>query len=177
MILASQRRRIHNAANQMLRLADVTSAPVPVEQIAILRGAHLKYAPYDGDMSGLLYRDADSTVIGINSLHHVHRQRFTIAHELGHLALHAEEELHVDRNYKIFRRETTDREDPDPKEIEANAFAAELLMPSALVTADFSEHALDYERDTLVEELAERYRVSLQAMIFRLTNLKLITGF
>ena len=53
-------------------------------------GALVRYAPFDGQMSGLLHRseDGNRAVIGVNSRHPTVRQRFSIAHELGHLALH-----------------------------------------------------------------------------------------
>jgi Zn-dependent peptidase ImmA (M78 family) len=62
----------------------------------------------------------------------------------------------------------------DAKEIEANQFAASLLMPAKLVRA----HAARFGKGPLLEDevrhLAREFEVSEQAMTIRLTNLGLI---
>ena len=51
-------------------------------------------------------------------------------------------------------------------------------MPEEMVRADWdkgdSDLVYDYENDEFINKLAKRYKVSLQAMIFQLLNLKLI---
>ena len=59
----------------------------------------------------------------------------------------------------------------NPEEIEANRFAAELLMPETMLTDDLRGKKLDIENDELIRELADRYRVSPQALTYRLVNL------
>ena len=59
----------------------------------------------------------------------------------------------------------------DPEEIEANGFAAELLMEASIVEAAIEEADPLYEDDELASWLADRYDVSLQAMASRLGNL------
>ena len=52
---------------------------------------------------------------------------------------------------------------------EANAFAMELLMPEAWLRRDVAKMGgIDIEDDKKVKKLAERYRVSVQAMTLRL---------
>jgi Zn-dependent peptidase ImmA (M78 family) len=58
----------------------------------------------------------------------------------------------------------------DPDEIEANRFAAELLMPYSMLQADLAEHAIDPEDEAEFERLAKRYRVSVQAMTHRIAH-------
>jgi Zn-dependent peptidase ImmA (M78 family) len=48
-------------------------------------------------------------------------------------------------------------------------------MPSDLLREDLQARVLDFENDTLVPELADRYKVSTQAMTFRLVNLGIIS--
>lgn len=167
-------RRILTAVERLLKLADVTEPPVPVEEIARLRGADLRYVPYKGDISGLLSREHGRVIIGINGSHSKRRQRFTIAHELGHLELHRDKELHIDRGFPVFRRDSRSSTATDPAEMEANAFAAELLMPSAMIRNDLAGAVLDFEDDGVLRRLADKYEVSLQAMIIRLTRLGVI---
>lgn len=171
------RQQIKAAADQLLLLGTVSEPPVPIERLARIRGAHLRYVPYDGELSGLIYQENGHIIIGVNALHAKTRQRFTIAHELGHLELHHREELYVDRRFPVLRRDERSTQAIDPAEIEANTFAADLLMPSGLLTLDVQETLtpIDFEDDGVVRSLADRYKVSVQAMLFRLTNLGLIT--
>ena len=60
----------------------------------------------------------------------------------------------------------------DFDEIEANGFAAELLMPTEVLERELQGTDLDYEDDELTRRLANRYEVSLQAMAIRLGNLR-----
>jgi Zn-dependent peptidase ImmA (M78 family) len=115
-------------------------------------------------------------VIGVNELHAHVRQRFTIAHEVAHLALH-EDALYVDG---LVRRDQRSSLAFDPQEIEANAFAAELLMPRHHVLHELHERVPEggiADPQKLVRQLAKRFDVSEQAMEFRLVNLGLATSF
>src|SRR5262245_61528186 len=104
----------------------VESPPVPVERLAEGLGAEIVYQSFEGDVSGMLYRDENRNLIGVNSAHGANRQRFTIAHEIGHLKLHAGKPVFVDSfGGRVNLRDGTS----DLQEVEANAFAASLLMP------------------------------------------------
>ncbi|HEX2859228.1 MAG TPA: ImmA/IrrE family metallo-endopeptidase [Alphaproteobacteria bacterium] len=156
---------------KLLARHNVSQAPVDVEKIARKENIDVKYSPFEGDtMSGALYRMDDTAIIAVNSLNHPNRRRFTIAHELGHFVLH-NEALHVDRSFSIKHRDATSSLAIDPEEIEANRFAAELLMPYDLICADLKlAQEFDFETDDAIAQLASKYRVSEQAMIFRLNT-------
>lgn len=174
------RRRKARAAGVLRPLAEalieaegVNEPPVPVERIAKSLGAKVRYAPFDGELAGMLIRDeaGRGVVIGVNSLHHPNRRRFTIAHECGHLRLHEGKRAYVDRSpLRINRRDEVSSQATDPDEIEANRFAAELLMPYNMVFEDLMESALDIEDERALRQLSERYRVSLQALTLRLRS-------
>lgn len=160
-------------ARALLKRAHVTSAPVPV--LAIARnvvGAVVRMEPFPGDVSGMLYKpdaSADSPpVIGVNSLESQVRQRFTIAHEIGHLVLHKLEGIHVDKKYLRDGRSKTAE---DNLEIEANTFAANLLVPLDWLRDDVATTAIDVESDEEVAALAKRYEVSTQVMAIRLSKI------
>lgn len=109
---------------------------------------------------------------GSNDRHSKNRQRFTIAHELGHYLLHEQEKLHVDRRFQIQLRDGNSSKGESEEEKEANLFAAELLMPVSFIRQDLAEvEGLDLEDDATVSGLAEKYGVSTQAMTFRLAYL------
>lgn len=167
-----------NAKAQVSRLLEehgIKKPPVAVEAIARARGAEIRYLPFDGDISGMVFRDNDRAVIGINSLHHPNRQRFTIAHEIGHMLLHKGVEIHVDRAFRVNLRNDVSAQAVDPEEIEANRFAAELLMPENMLVGDLKGRVIDFENEDDLRRFAAKYRVSLQALTFRLINLGLIS--
>ena len=115
-------------------------------------------------------------LIIVNSEHHASRQRFTLAHELGHLLLHDYTEPHADRGYVIRFRDGRSSAGRVREEIEANQFAAELLMPRDLVLQRASALRLEYvpldaEDDPAVTELARAFGVSRHALLIRLSNL------
>jgi hypothetical protein len=108
----------------------------------------------EGDIAGILV-NAAITSHG--------RKRFTVAHELGHYSLHNQ---HI-----AFRRELL-REIEDESaggiEAEANAFAAELLMPRDSVAPRFAHSVPTF---AAVEQIAGDYLVSQTAAAVRLTEL------
>jgi Zn-dependent peptidase ImmA (M78 family) len=143
-------------------------APVPVETMAEKSDIEVRYGDL-AETSGLLARKKGTTIIGVNSTHMETRQRFTIAHEFGHFLLHEGLEAHVDRDFRIAFRDKTSSDASSMIEIEANFFAANLLMPEEFLNADGAETAIDQDEE--VAKLARRYKVSRHAMSLRLTNI------
>lgn len=162
---------IRKEALQLLKQHRVKNPPVPVDKIAESLGATVRYSPYEGELAGMLVRAKGQIIIGVNSLHHPNRQRFTIAHECGHFLFHKSEEIHVDRTFRVNRRDQISSQAIDPDEIEANRFAAELLMPFDMIMADIHESGIDVENEQELKELALKYQVSVQALTHRVTNL------
>lgn len=163
--------KIRELVKKLLDAHGVTTPPIPVESIVQKEGAELRYLPYDGDLSGMIFRDEDRIIIGVNSLHHPNRQRFTIAHECGHMLLHKTQEVFVDRAFEIKRRDDVSAQAIDPEEIDANQFAAELLMPQVMLEEDLANQPIDMEDEEAMKKLAKKYKVSLPAMTFRISNL------
>ena len=171
--------RIQKAVDRLLALARSSESPVPIEEIAQLRGVHIRCIPYEGDLTGLLLWEDGRPVIGVNALHTRIQQRFAIAHELAHLEMRHHTGTHIDRGFPVPLR----RPDlsgvympyTDLKELEANVIAIELLIPTALLSVDIKEQVIDYMDDTLVRILSERYQVSAQTMLLRLVQARFIT--
>jgi Zn-dependent peptidase ImmA (M78 family) len=64
----------------------------------------------------------------------------------------------------------------DDEEKEANLFAAELLMPAAFLDRDLRGKEFDLLVDNnLLVKLAKKYKVSVQALTFRLAYLRYIS--
>lgn len=166
--------RIRKEVEGLLAQARVIAPPVPVEKIAALLGAQIVRSGFEQEVSGLLVRRGKSAIIGVNNRQADVRQRFTIAHEIGHLVMHnldGEEDVHVDKAFRVQFRSPASSTAEDVAEIEANAFAASLLMPEEFLREDAKHVTIDFEDAEMVADLAQRYDVSGQAMTFRLMNL------
>jgi Zn-dependent peptidase ImmA (M78 family) len=150
------------------------SPPVPVERIVKSLGIRIQHGPFDDVISGLSCITNRIAIIGVNSLHNANRQRFTIAHELAHIQLHRqllEDQIHVDKGtlrHSIPMTAFGSIGDVDDAEIEANAFASELLMPQPLLHAALAGRAGDLEDDEMIAALIRRFRVTEAALRFRL---------
>lgn len=158
------------AARRIVEEFPVRAAPVPVERIVKSRGIVLQYAPLGDDLSGMAFVRDGVRIIGVNSLHHPNRQRFTIGHELAHHELHPEhlrEQVHVDKTFRVMMRDDLAAQGVDPLEVQANAFAAELLMPHELIK-EFVGAGLDLDDDARLDAMARKFRVSTSALRYRL---------
>jgi predicted transcriptional regulator len=141
-------------------------APVPVEDIAdSLYG--LRVVEVDGLVcSGMLMPARRMVYLNAEECRAVpRRRRFTIAHELGHLVLHAGNSAAP----AVFCRHvgSTEAAISDAIEREANHFAAELLMPGDLMRAAVARGETD------PDVLGDRFEVSPVAAAWRLFNLGL----
>lgn len=173
--MANQRRADPVAeAKAVLKETNTKSFPVPIEKIAKSLGADLRFQPMDDDLSGMIYIKDGVPIIGVNALHHPNRQRFTIAHECGHLRMHRDEitsAVHVDKQFPILWRDTVSATATNSIEIEANRFAAEILMPEALLRTALAGITFDIDNDKPLEALAKKLKVSKQALEYRIRNL------
>lgn len=169
------RKRIEEIASQILNDLNINELPVPISSIAESIG--LKIYPYDlgENISGALVIDKGQGIIGINPLESSVRQRFTIAHELGHFILHKNSEsLFVDKDFKVLFRNQESSTGELKREQDANAFAAAILMPKKLLAEKISALAVDLTDEESIKDLAKMFDVSVTAMTYRIINLNLI---
>lgn len=160
--LLANKARVTEARHQalaLLKAAGVKSAPVKLREVIkhvpsshnlVVRGTkeHLPSGVY-----AMTYKDSGMTLIGYNENASVNRQKFSVAHELGHLYMgHLHGQSSIDLNSS------------DYDEIEANQFAASLIMPPHLIKQSIKSGIKD------VEELARLYEVSSEAMWWQFTK-------
>jgi len=151
-------------ADQLLRVAKsngLETSPLDIESLIRLCGVGLRKYPMDNERSGYLRLDEGRWVIGVNSLHHPKRQRFTMAHELGHYFLHRNQSNNIEDTV-LFRDSSFGG---GGIEYEANEFAADLLMPEE----EFSR--LVVERKGVVADISEAFQVSSLAVTVRAKQL------
>ncbi|MFA4833965.1 MAG: ImmA/IrrE family metallo-endopeptidase [Patescibacteria group bacterium] len=146
---------------------------IPIELDDVEKKLNLKIEPieFEDSISGLVKMNGKDgkPVIAVNSLHNEHRQRFTVAHELGHLFLHAVYSLHVDPE-NIYYRDKESSQATKIKEMQANSFAAELLMPADKIKEDIKSYLGDHKSgpEKIIKEMSKFYNVSTEAMTIRL---------
>lgn len=175
------RQRAESHAHELLVDHGIVNPPVDVERLAVSAGAVVRDRRFKGDpsLSGVLIREDGRAVIGVNSMHAPTRRRFTIAHELGHLVMHPGRPLIIDSSVRVNRRDRISSTATDLEEIEANQFAAALLMPASMVIEELErvvEHTPALRPADLAERLADIFDVSQQAMGFRLVNLGVLSA-
>ena len=120
--------RIERLTEGILERCAVVGPRVPVRSLMEDQGIVIRAGDL-GEVSGLIARRGDECVVGVNRRQAKVRQRFTLAHEFGHFHLHSDKQSHSDRDFTIKYRDDLSREAIDVDEIEANFFAASLLMP------------------------------------------------
>lgn len=156
-----------HAANQLIERAGVMRPPVDVARLAAHCGALVIQHPLPDALSGLVFAVGTGAVIGVNQEHHPNRQRFSIAHELGHFLLsHHEADGSSSAGFHLDLADTTPPGYDWAHERAANDFAADLLMPRRFVQIEF-------ERDPHPSRLAKTFEVSEIAMGYRLVDLGL----
>lgn len=148
------------------------SESFPVAVDALIRELGISYfeIPMQPENSGRIDNDGDRFSITVNATEGPQRRRFTAAHELGHYLLHRDlipPGGHADRLFNATGYEDTHTAITPVHEVQANQFAANLLMPASYLRANY-----DKSRDNF-SELARLCAVSGKAMKIRLKALGL----
>lgn len=162
---------VEQRAKQILKQHGLYAVPVDPVLLASRLGVTVNNAKFaDDSWAASIVKRGSTTRIFVEQSDPPYRKRFSIAHELGHHLLHlmADGEI-VDKRANMFRERTPDRADWSPrrfKEIEANWFAAELLMPKEFVRTE-------WRANPNVATMAKIFNVSEQAMGYRIDGLGL----
>src|SRR5689334_21560848 len=122
-------REARRKAREVLKMVGVSAPPVNVNEIVKFLGFDVISFEFPDSISGVTFIEGRVKSIGVNQSHARTRQRFSIAHELGHYLSGHEAYDHS----KIHVEDHPGWLDPyNRQENEANEFAAELLMPEPL---------------------------------------------
>ncbi|WP_445712856.1 ImmA/IrrE family metallo-endopeptidase [Flavobacterium sp.] len=145
-----------------------TPNKIDVFKIAKHLGVDVKPATLDSSISGLFVIKEQKPYIRYNDSEAPQRQKFTIAHELGHFVLHKDIPLFVEKNETVLYRNLDSTTGELLKEKEANSFAASLLMPKFMIDEQIEN--IPQGKDPVIY-LSKIFKVSSQAMYYRLNNL------
>ncbi len=155
------RQHIRDTATELAINAGVHDQfPVPLERVAeYLDYQCLQFLPDDttDNVSGAV--NHQQRKIYINGDDSARRQMFTLAHEIGHIALHGEMEGNF-IDYRSKAEKTT-------REVEADTFASELLMPEFHFRTSWAQW------EGVPSVISTVYGVSEQAVKVRAKILKL----
>lgn len=140
-------------------------APIRLSAIATALGVKVIATTLPSGISGAIRPDPVSPggfVIKVNRNDPARRQRFTVAHEIGHYLLHRDEIGDGITDDVLYRSALSDR-----REAQANRMAADLLMPQRLID-EWMDRARSLKVDNVVGFLADKFNVSEAAMKIRL---------
>jgi Zn-dependent peptidase ImmA (M78 family)/DNA-binding XRE family transcriptional regulator len=154
-------------AERVRKLWSLGDDPLPSNLFSLIEdqsGLGIALEPLQERIAGLCARVGDLAIALIDSSAVVGRQRFTTAHELCHLLLGDGEQVLVDE--RLTGRSLV--------EMRANAFAAHFLMPAKAVRRYLRDREVDEE---VAVELQYTFGVSLDALLWHLVNLDLISDY
>lgn len=136
-----------------------------LKEIAWARHAQVIYEPLQGSEARLLSVPGKRSIITVSSTDPYHpRQRFSIAHELGHLEMHRRELNSISCD----TRSISPFSSPQPDiELQANQFASHFLLPNRFLQPMYENQELSFDA---IEETATRFDVSLTAAGSRYMN-------
>ncbi len=164
---------IQKEVEKILLESDINKPPINLDKILNAYGVKKIERPITDDISGVLdTRDNENITILVNADHGINRKNFSTAHEFAHFVLHKDkkEGLHVDK--LRFYRDGRSSEGIIKEEIEANKFAAELLMPKHMIVKAISDSKIiDLQDDIFLNNITKKFGVSKMAMAIRLKNL------
>lgn len=131
---------------------NIKTCPIDLQRLCQLLGIGIQYIPLENNVSGKLYHDGNRWIINVNALHHPRRQRFTIAHELGHYFLHRD----ANKQYEdaTFHRGKV----YSVEELDADNFAGALLMPKN----EFKDYVCNSSNK--IDDIAEYFGTSSVAI-------------
>lgn len=125
---------------------------------------------------GFALKNQTQEVIGVNSGVAMGRQRFVIAHCMGHLKLHSKP-LVVDYSAMLNRRDEIPTMGTRFEEAQANDFATSMLMPQAMLIQHLAAvDLLANPRESLIKDITSLFQVSKDVVIYRLVDLGILLG-
>ena len=175
-MIGEQQRRVDVESRVRKELERIDLYRLPVNPVTVANKLGMKVKSIeseDSSFAGLVAVKNGSGSIYVSESEPAYLIRFTIAHEIGHYLLHLNEGgtirdgMMLDRPIDMFwDREPAEVSEEWMKEIEANWFATELLMPTEFIREEWS-------KIPSVSRLAEAFYVTDEAIGHRVANLSL----
>lgn len=168
---------------RLLKALSLYRFPVDVHGVAAKLGIDTAETGLDDRHSAFLVVKNNRARIFVNANHHPNRQRFSVAHEIGHFLLHhvpsaKENNLYLDEKLDLYHRKSipTNTMVDFTLERQANRFAADLLMPKGLIEQHIDDEGLDILEEKVMRKIALAFKVSEQSLLIRLLELGYVSA-
>lgn len=148
-----------DAARQILAELGYKNPPINPLDVARKRGIDVAFVHFPNNPNVSGFYDPSEQKIYVNAKEGARRQAFTIAHELGHAILH--QKWAESNDYRVLMRDMGAGKD-DPKEKEANTFAANLLVPREML--------IRFTENMSLKELSDMFVVSEKMLGYRIAH-------
>jgi Zn-dependent peptidase ImmA (M78 family) len=160
-ILKPDYAKAKGAALELLKYCGIDSPPIDPVKIAEILGISVNFVSFKKNHNNIsgFYLSKENAIY-VNASEYIPRVTFTVAHEIGHQQLH--KKWAESKEYKVLYRDQVFKDPKDPKELEANTFAAHLLVPKILLD--------QYRKIASISELATLFLVSEPVIRIRLKN-------
>lgn len=128
-------------ARKVLKDCGITKPPVDVQYLLEKRGyEYLEVDTFPKKVDALFIETDGACYCAVNSCHHLHRKRFSVAHEFGHILLkhnvgYYDSNISIDNPPEVQSHTSSE----EAFEKEANAFAGELLIPLDMLKKEFGK--------------------------------------
>jgi len=150
------------------RLGIYHAKDIDLDLIAFSLNAEVKRMPLSNCEGNIIGTDKKA-IITINQNASTERQRFSLGHETGHWVNDRHNNLTYRCDANDMRQRTLQKNNfRQQKEVRANQFSAQLIMPEYIVLPYLSEQNIDFE---IVRLLANEFTVSLTSSAIRLVEL------
>lgn len=145
-------------ARKLLKDSGIKKPPVDLKVILHNRGyEYLEIDSFLNDIDAIFVNKDGRIYAAVNAKHHVHRQRFSLAHEFGHISLGHDVTSHLSDATLDNEPTESSHSAGSPFEAEANIFAGELLVPLDMLKMEF-------KKTTDLQELSKIFVVSKEVI-------------
>jgi Zn-dependent peptidase ImmA (M78 family) len=153
-------------AGDLLKQLKINGFPIDIDGVINELGIQcLEKDMGNSEFGGFLQQEGDDYYIILNSNYlYETRRRFTIAHELGHYWI----PTHQGNSYECMSKNINSYLAKDKKEIEANTFASEFLMPKSVFLKDIGKISPSIKS---ILSLSDKYGTSLTATALKFVKL------
>ncbi len=146
---------VQQMAKKILAESKIKAPPVDLLQILTAHGiGYEEVDDFPDTVDALFIEDGAKVYAAVNAKQHLHRQRFSLAHELGHYFLHRngmpEDAVTIDN--PPTGEDEMGVPTKSPAEIEADVFAGELLVPLEMLKVHVSKGLPELSKLFLVSE-------------------------
>lgn len=168
--------RAKQLVSQLIYIEGSDSPPLNPEKLASLKGVREIIKTDLGETGAILLRLSSGYIIKVNKKHHPVKQRFSCAHEIGHVLLdELEQEYILERehyvgnpSYRFFGSPARKRIRKKPTERLCDVAATELLMPEMVFKKYLTGFGVSVHA---IERLANIFRVSISTTAIRIAEL------